>query len=56
MEKIKATDLAMMPITDVRHVVHEINWWRQYIETNKREQQRRSAYMQKYKAKKNNYE
>ena len=53
---IRADDIAGLPITDILHVVREINWWRQYIETNIREQRRRSAYMQKYNAKKRNYE
>jgi hypothetical protein len=53
---MRADDIAGLPITDILHVVREINWWRQYIETNIREQRRRSAYMQKYNAKKRNYE
>lgn len=53
---MRADDITGLPITDIPHVVHEINWWRQYIETNIREQRRRSAYMQKYNAKKRNYE
>ena len=56
MTLMRADDIAGLPITDILHVVREINWWRQYIETNIREQRRRSAYMQKYNAKKKNYE
>ena len=56
MTLMRADDIDGLPITDILHVVREINWWRQYIETNIREQRRRSAYMQKYNAKKRNYE
>lgn len=56
MEKIKPSDLANLPITDPEHVVKEINWWRQYIEVNRQEQKRRSAYMQVYNAIYKNHE
>lgn len=48
MEKIRAADLANLPITDPVHVAKEINWLRRYKETNKAEQKRRSIYMQVY--------
>ena len=48
MIQIRAADIVNLPITDVNHVVKEINWKRRYDEVNRREQQRRSAYMQKY--------
>ena len=50
MEKIRASDLANLPITDPAHVAKEINWLRRYKETNKAEQKRRSIYMQAYRA------
>jgi len=50
MENIRATDLANLPITDPVHVAKEINWWRQYKEVNRKEQKRRSIYMQVYLA------
>jgi hypothetical protein len=50
MEKIRAADLANLPITDPVHVAKEINWLRRYKETNQAEQKRRSIYMQVYKA------
>jgi hypothetical protein len=53
---MRADDIAGLPITDILHVVSEINWWRQYTDIKIREQRRRSAYMQKYNAKKRNYE
>lgn len=53
---MRAADIAGLPITDIQHVIYEINWWRQYTESKIREQRRRSAYMQKYNAKKMNYE
>jgi hypothetical protein len=48
MEKIRAADLANLPITDPVHVAKEINWWRRYNEANQSEQKRRSIYMQVY--------
>lgn len=48
MEKIRAADLANLPITDPVHVAKEINWWRRYKEVNRKEQKRRSIYMQVY--------
>lgn len=48
MEKIRAADLANLPITDPVHVAKEINWWRQYKGVNEAEQKRRSIYMQVY--------
>ena len=56
MEKIRAQDLIELPITDAFHVAKEINWLRRYNEEYKAEQKRRSDYMQRYKAKKRNYE
>ncbi len=50
MEKIRAADLANLPITDPVHVAKEINWWRQYKAVNEAEQKRRSIYMQVYRA------
>ena len=50
MEKIRAADIISLPVTDIMHVVKEINWWRQYKEVNLKEQKRRSIYMQVYKA------
>jgi len=50
MEKIRAADLANLPITDPVHVAKEINWWRQYKVVNEAEQKRRSIYMQVYMA------
>jgi hypothetical protein len=50
MEKIRAADLADLPITDPVHVAKEINWWRRYNEANQSEQKRRSIYMQVYLA------
>ena len=48
MEKIRAADIANLPITDPEHVAKEINWWRRYKEVNRNEQKRRSIYMQVY--------
>ena len=48
MEKIRAADLANLPITDPVHVAKEINWLRRYKEVNRKEQKRRSIYMQVY--------
>ena len=48
MEKIRAADLANLPITDPVHVAEQINWWRRYKEVNRKEQKRRSIYMQVY--------
>ncbi len=50
MEALKPSDLANLPITDPEHVAREINWWRQYKEVNRKEQKRRSVYMQVYNA------
>ena len=54
MEKIRAADLANLPITDPVHVAKEISWWRRYKEVNRKEQKRRSIYMQEYWAKHKN--
>jgi hypothetical protein len=56
MTLLREIDIVGLPITDIQHVVYEINWWRQYTDIKIREQRRRSAYMQKYNAKKRNYE
>ena len=50
MEKINPSDLVRLPVTDIRHVVKEINWWRQYKSVNEAEKKRRSIYMQVYRA------
>ena len=50
MEKIRAADLANLPITDPVHVAKEINWMRRYNEVNRAEQKRRQIYMQAYRA------
>ena len=50
MEKIRAADLASLPITDPVHVAKEINWLRRYKEVNQAEQKRRQVYMQAYRA------
>ncbi len=50
MEKIRAADLANLPITDPVHVAKEINWMRRYNEVNRAEQKRRQIYMQVYRA------
>ena len=50
MEKIKASEIAKLPIKDPAHVAEAINWWRQYKEINRAEQKRRSIYMQVYRA------
>ncbi len=50
MEKIRATDLANLPITDPVHVAKEINWMRRYKEVYRTEQKRRKIYMQAYRA------
>ena len=50
MEKIRAADLANLPITDPVHVAKEINWMRRYKEVNRAEQKRRQIYMQVYRA------
>ena len=50
MEKIKASDIAKLPIKDPTHVVEVINWRRQYEAVNRAEQKRRSDYMQRYNA------
>lgn len=52
MEKIKASEIAKLPIMDPAHVADVINWWRKYKEVNRAEQKRRSDYMQQYNAKK----
>jgi len=52
MEKMRASDLVGLPITDALHVAEVINWRRQYDAVNKAEQKRRSDYMQRYNAKK----
>ena len=49
MEKIRAADLANLPITDPVHVAKEINWMRRYNEVNRAEQKRRQIYMQAYR-------
>ena len=56
MTLIHASDICKLPITDVAHVVKEINWLRKYIEANKKEQKRRSVYMQKYNKERRDYE
>lgn len=56
MKLIHASDICKLPITDVAHVVTEINWLRQYIDANKKEQKRRSVYMQKYNKERRDYE
>lgn len=48
MEKINPSDLASLPVTDISHVVKEINWWRQYKAVSVAEKKRRSIYMQVY--------
>ena len=48
MEKVRAADIANLPITEPEHVAKEINWWRRYKEVNRNEQKRRSIYMQVY--------
>ena len=50
MEKIRAADLANLPITDPVHVAKEINWMRRYKEVYRTEQNRRKIYMQAYRA------
>ena len=50
MEKIRAADLANLPITDPVHVAKEINWMRRYKEVYQTEQKRRQVYMQVYRA------
>ena len=52
MEKVRAKDLAELPITDPIHVAREINWWRWYNERCKAEQKRRSDYMQRFNERK----
>ena len=48
MNILNYSDVMNLPITDIRHVVKEINWLRKYREFSRKEQQRRSKYMQKY--------
>lgn len=48
METLRPSDLVDLPITDPVHVADEINWWRRYKEVNRKEQKRRSIYMQVY--------
>lgn len=54
MEKIRAADLANLPITDPVHVAKEINWMRRYKEVYRTEQKRRQVYMQVYRARHKN--
>ncbi len=56
MEALKPSDLANLPITDPEHVAKEINWLRKYKEVNRKEQKRRSVYMQVYNAMYKNHE
>ena len=51
MERLTMTQtLAALPIVDMKHVLKEINWKRQYDEVNRAEQKRRSDYMRQYNA------
>jgi hypothetical protein len=53
MKKLTMTqELAALPVVDIKHVLGEINWKREYDEVNMAEQKRRSAYMQQYNKRK----
>lgn len=51
--KLRSSNISDLPITDLSHVLKEINWLRRYKETNRLEQQRRADYMKKYKERNN---
>lgn len=48
MKLLNPASIIDLPITDPDHVADEINWWRRYKEVNRKEQKRRSIYMQVY--------
>lgn len=48
MKLLNPASIIDLPITDPVHVAKQINWWRRYKEVNRKEQKRRSIYMQEY--------
>ena len=50
MKLLNPASIIDLPITDPGHVAEQINWWRRYKEVNRKEQKRRSIYMQVYRA------
>lgn len=48
MKLLNPASIIDLPITDPCHVAKQINWWRRYNEVNRKEQKRRSIYMQVY--------
>ena len=50
MKLLNPASIIDLPITDPGHVAEQINWWRRYNDVNRKEQKRRSIYMQVYRA------
>lgn len=53
MEALTPYSYADMPVTDMQHVINEINRHRRYLDYDARERRRRSEYMKAYRDRKN---